>query len=72
MAGLSGQIARGAELPKKNDPYGLTPLADQPRRNNDGNDEPINIDVARHHNDVVWHNLTRSKSEGMHNHPLHH
>ena len=69
--GLDKADSKRGRPPDENDPRDLTPLADQPRRNNDGNDEPINIDVARHHNDVVWHNLTRSKSEGMHNHPLH-
>ena len=52
--------------PRRNDPERLTLLADQPSDREDRQHSAIQMDVTRAHDNVVWHNLTRSKEEGLH------
>ena len=61
--------ASGA-TPRRNDPERLTLLADQPSDREDRQHSAIQMDVARAHDNVVWHNLTRSKDKALHTIPL--
>ena len=59
-------LKRKRGRPRRNDPERLTLLADQPSDREDRQHSAIQMDVTRAHNNVVWHNLTRSKEYGRH------
>ena len=63
---IRGTQKRKRGRPRRNDPERSTLLADQPSDREDRQHSAIQMDVTRAHNNVVWHNLTRSKEYGRH------
>ena len=67
---MRGTQKRKRGRPRRNDPERLTLLADQPSDREDRQHSAIQMDVARAHDNVVWHNLARSKDKALHTIPL--
>ena len=67
---MRGTQKRKRGRPRRNDPERLALLADQPSDREDRQHSAIQMDVARAHDNVVWHNLTRSKDKALHTIPL--